>query len=152
MEWHVDDSLCEPAQVEVVLTIDNTSDCCTMWKPHDRPALPNVRDGDESDGSSRGKKNKGSNDRDGAAGTTTYQIQSVQTTPNSALIVRAGGAEHKVSPLTSGRRTILKMAFAREGATRLEGAEGHASQHHHGGRKGRKEERRRRKGGRKRRR
>jgi len=32
MEWHVDDVLFDPPQVEVVFTLENTSDCRTMWK------------------------------------------------------------------------------------------------------------------------
>jgi hypothetical protein len=32
MDWHVDDVLSDPPQLEVVLTLENTSDCQTMWK------------------------------------------------------------------------------------------------------------------------
>lgn len=32
MQWHVDDVLYDPPQVEVVWTLENTSDCVTMWK------------------------------------------------------------------------------------------------------------------------
>jgi hypothetical protein len=32
MAWHADDVLYDPAQVEVVVTLENTSDCVTMWK------------------------------------------------------------------------------------------------------------------------
>lgn len=33
MDWHVDDVLFDPSpQLEVVLTLENTSDCQTMWK------------------------------------------------------------------------------------------------------------------------
>ena len=32
MDWHVDDVLYEPPQLEVVWTMENTSDCQTMWK------------------------------------------------------------------------------------------------------------------------
>jgi hypothetical protein len=35
MEWHVDDVLYDPPQVEVVLTLENTSDCQTVWKHRD---------------------------------------------------------------------------------------------------------------------
>lgn len=35
MEWHVDDVLYDPPQIEVVITIENTSDCETMWKSQD---------------------------------------------------------------------------------------------------------------------
>ena len=32
MAWHEDDVLYDPPQIEAVLTIENTSDCITMWK------------------------------------------------------------------------------------------------------------------------
>lgn len=32
MDWHVDDVLYDPPQVEVVYTLENTSDCTTRWK------------------------------------------------------------------------------------------------------------------------
>jgi hypothetical protein len=32
MAWHADDVLYDPPQVEAVVTLDNTSDCVTMWK------------------------------------------------------------------------------------------------------------------------
>jgi dihydroorotase len=33
MEWHQDDILYNPTpQIEVILTISNTSDCITIWK------------------------------------------------------------------------------------------------------------------------
>jgi len=32
MDWHVDDVLYEPPQVEVVYTLENTSDCTTRWR------------------------------------------------------------------------------------------------------------------------
>lgn len=32
MAWHEDDVLYDPPQVEAVLTLENTSDCVTMWK------------------------------------------------------------------------------------------------------------------------
>lgn len=94
MEWHIDDVLYNPSQIEVVLTLENNSDCCTMWKPNN---------------------NK--------------EIQSVQTTPNSGLILKSGGVEHKVSPLKVGRRVILKMAFIKERAVMLEDMTVHASHH-----------------------
>lgn len=36
MDWHVDDVLTSPEQMEVVLTLENTSDCVTMWKEQDK--------------------------------------------------------------------------------------------------------------------
>ena len=32
MEWHVDDVLFTEPQIELVLTIENSSDCQTMWE------------------------------------------------------------------------------------------------------------------------
>ncbi|KAL3796105.1 hypothetical protein HJC23_000608, partial [Cyclotella cryptica] len=107
MEWHTDDILYNPPQVEVVLTLENNSDCCTMWKP--RKGIQHLEEGE-----------------------TTHHhgaIESVQTTPNSGLILKAGGVEHKVSPLGMGRRVILKLAFVREGALMLEDMAMHASHH-----------------------
>jgi hypothetical protein len=31
MDWHVDDVLYDPPQLEVVWTLENTSDCTTRW-------------------------------------------------------------------------------------------------------------------------
>ena len=112
MEWHIDDILYKPEQIEVVLTLENNSDCCTMWRPHDQPSTLMM----ETKNDNNQKMMK-------------YNVQSEQTTPNSALILKAGGVEHKVSPLTVGKRTILKMAFVREGAVMVDGMDGHASHH-----------------------
>jgi hypothetical protein len=35
MQWHVDDVLTDPPQLEVVWTLQNTSDCCTMYRTPD---------------------------------------------------------------------------------------------------------------------
>jgi hypothetical protein len=35
------------------------------------------------------------------------------TEPNTLLVVRANGISHKVTPLTKGERTILKLVFAK---------------------------------------
>lgn len=32
MAWHRDDVLYDPPQIEIVYTVENTSDCATMWK------------------------------------------------------------------------------------------------------------------------
>jgi hypothetical protein len=32
MQWHVDDILYDPPQIEIVWTLENTSDCKTMWR------------------------------------------------------------------------------------------------------------------------
>jgi len=39
-------------------------------------------------------------------------IKKLVTEPNSLLLVRANGINHKVTPLTKGERTILKLVFA----------------------------------------
>jgi len=49
----------------------------------------------------------------------------VETAPNSVLLLEAGGARHRVSPLKRGRRVILKFAYVEEGARMVEGAEEH---------------------------
>lgn len=97
MEWHVDDVLFEPEQVEVVLTMENSSDCVTIWE-------------ERKDGRNTGRRVE------------------VETSPNSAILIKAGGARHKVSPLKYGRRVILKFVYAREGATLVDGAEKHIKQ------------------------
>ena len=38
-------------------------------------------------------------------------IRKISSTPNSLLIVRANGVNHKVTPLENGERTILKLVF-----------------------------------------
>lgn len=39
-------------------------------------------------------------------------IKKMVTEPNTLLVVRANGISHKVTPLTKGERTILKLVFA----------------------------------------
>ncbi|VEU42798.1 unnamed protein product [Pseudo-nitzschia multistriata] len=91
MAWHKDDILYDPPQVEVVFTLENDSDCVTMWVP-----------------------DKG----EGTAGETNNDIiQSQETHPNSMLILLAGGPDHCVTSLKRGRRVILKCAYVCEGAT-----------------------------------
>jgi len=105
MEWHIDDVLYTPEQIEVVYTIDNVSDCMTMWQSQEQQqSLVN----DEKQKSI---------------------VQSVQTTPNSAILIKAGSVMHKVSPLTVGKRTILKMAFVLESAVMDESMKKHATHH-----------------------
>mmetsp|Transcript_24380 Transcript_24380/g.51432 ORF Transcript_24380/g.51432 Transcript_24380/m.51432 type:complete len:390 (-) Transcript_24380:13-1182(-) len=128
MEWHVDDVIYHPTQIEVVLTIDNTSDCQTMWKPHDRLLSDSPPDATTKiEASIESFKTTISS----PSTTKRYKIESTQTTPNSAIILRAGGVEHKVSPLSSGKRTILKMAFVREDANLDSTMVGHVTHHHH---------------------
>ena len=108
MEWHVDDIIYQNTkQIEVVLTLENTSDCCTMWRPHDQPILAAAvktiskeeKDDDDLNTSSsrREQENNKSNRKD------EFRVDSVQTTPNSAILIKAGGVLHKVSPLSYGR-------------------------------------------------
>jgi hypothetical protein len=47
-------------------------------------------------------------------------LHSEWTPPNSALLVRAGGARHRVQPLRRGERSIIKMVWAHEGSSREE--------------------------------
>ncbi len=104
MEWHKDDALYDPEQIEVVLTIENDSDCCTKWE------LSNNDDNTHDDFDST-------------------RIE-VETEPNSALLIKAGpdGVPHFVSSLKSGRRTILKFVFIQEGAQLLDEAKFHVNQ------------------------
>jgi hypothetical protein len=87
MAWHQDDVLYDPPQVEVVFTIENTSNCATRWK--------GGPDDDEEE-------------------------SSVETDPNSALVLAAGGPWHCVSSLGRGRRVIVKLAYVLPGAQRVE--------------------------------
>ncbi|KAL7541829.1 hypothetical protein ACHAXR_011255 [Thalassiosira sp. AJA248-18] len=121
MEWHIDDILYRPEQIEVVLTLENNSDCWTMWRqPHHDQHLLSSISSSSSSSSSDGQHHQHQQQ---------YDIQSTQTTPNSALIIKAGGVEHKVSPLKTGKRIILKMAFVRQGAVMEKGMESHVSHH-----------------------
>jgi len=90
MAWHKDDVLFDPCQIEIVFTLDNNSNCRTMWKEN----LP---------------KNQESDDEQ-------TKIYEVETEPNSAIFLQAGGVEHCVSSLKVGERTILKFAFVRRGS------------------------------------
>lgn len=88
MAWHVDDVLCDPPQIEVVWTLENTSDCVTLWRKDD--ARPN-------DGVIHSRET----DRNSAlllrAGQTPHCVTSLK---------RAGG-----------RRVILKCAYATANAS-----------------------------------
>jgi hypothetical protein len=89
MAWHQDDVLYDPPQVEVVFTIENTSNCATRWKKGPDDDI----DDDEA---------------------------SVETDPNSALVLAAGGPRHCVTSLQRGRRVIVKLAYVLPGAQRIE--------------------------------
>lgn len=96
MEWHVDDVLYSPEQVEIVLTLENTSDCVTKWETHEAGGIA--------------------------------KREGVETSPFSAILLKAGGARHRVSSLKNGRRVILKFVYIQVGAMLLDGAEKHIRQ------------------------
>jgi hypothetical protein len=84
MSWHTDDVLYTPhPQLEVVWTLENTSDCQTLYRT--------------------GQKDKSS---------ITTAIESIQTENNSVLLVPAGGPEHCVTSLQRGKRIIVKGVYA----------------------------------------
>ena len=89
MAWHRDDIMYDPPQLEVVFTLENNSDCVTMWKMQANNA--NAQNNEE--------------------------IHSQETNPNSLLLLLAGGPDHCVTSLKRGRRAILKCAYVYEGAT-----------------------------------
>jgi hypothetical protein len=102
MEWHVDDVIYQNTkQIEVVFTLENTSDCCTMWRPHDQPilaAISTTTSSQQEDSITSGRKQE-NNNKDN----NNFRVESVQTTPNSAILIKAGSVEHKVSSLSYGR-------------------------------------------------
>jgi hypothetical protein len=123
MEWHVDDVLYCPRQVEIVLTLENTSDCCTMWR---------VPIGEEKCDDAHCINGINDDKPFKMAATTAaaaFRVHSIQTAPNSILILESGGVEHKVTPLSYGKRTILKMAFVSKHAVMDESMEKHVSHH-----------------------
>lgn len=95
MEWHVDDILFTKPQIELVLTIENSSDCQTMWE--DKQKLQ--------------QHGYLGNDLSTSSNPPMSVVQAVQTEPNSVILIQAGGARHKVSALKNGRRVILKFVF-----------------------------------------
>lgn len=88
MAWHRDDIMYDPPQLELVFTVENNSDCVTMWKIDSK----NAQNGNKED------------------------IRSQETHPNSSLLLLAGGPEHCVTSLKRGKRVILKCAYVYEGA------------------------------------
>ena len=109
MGWHVDDIIYQNTkQIEVVLTLENTSDCCTMWRPHDQPILPaavkTISQEEDDDDDDLNKRDTTKRDQEkNSNGNEEFRVESVQTTPNSAILIKAGGVLHKVSPLSYGR-------------------------------------------------
>ena len=94
MDWHIDDVLYDPAQVEVVFTIDNSSDCKTMWEKEIILSSTN-----------KGQVKRSTHEQ--------KQVEIVETEPNSAIILQAGGVRHCVSSLKYERRSIIKCVFTR---------------------------------------
>jgi len=93
MAWHVDDVLYDPVpQIEIVWTLENTSDAVTIWKLQE-------------------KRKEESGDSDNNDNDNSNIIRSIETDRNSALMLRAGGAPHCVTKLRHGRRVIIKCAF-----------------------------------------
>jgi hypothetical protein len=79
MNWHRDDILHVKhsyPQIEVVYTVENTSDSTTDWKEDH-----------------------------------TKIIHSVHTTANSILITQGGSVFHRVTPVTTGNRITVKIAY-----------------------------------------
>ncbi len=132
MEWHVDDVIYCPRQVEIVMTLENTSDCCTMWRVPmkeeecDDAYCINDIDNDEPLPLPTSHRKVKMATKTAA---TVYRVHSIQTAPNSMLILESGGVEHKVTPLSYGKRTILKMAFVSKHAVMDERMEKHVSHH-----------------------
>lgn len=111
MEWHKDDALYNPVQIEVVYTIENNSDCVTKWEINSTTASSSV-------------------EASATATTTADQRIEVETDANSAIFIKAGpnGVSHCVSSLKSGSRSILKFVFIEEGAELLDDAKQHLDQ------------------------
>lgn len=79
MKWHRDVVISENKkcpQIEIVFTIDNTSDSQTIWKEDD-----------------------------------TNMIHKISTEANSIIITQGNSAYHKVLPVTTGQRRIIKIAY-----------------------------------------
>jgi hypothetical protein len=79
MKWHRDVIIAENKkcpQIEIVFTLDNTSDSRTIWKEDD-----------------------------------TGDIHKIRTEANSILITQGNSAYHKVLPVTTGQRRIIKIAY-----------------------------------------
>jgi hypothetical protein len=78
MDWHIDTRVTtkQCAQIEVVYTIQNTSDSTTVWREND-----------------------------------TNIEHAIITTPNSVLITQGESVFHKVTPVTYGKRSIIKASY-----------------------------------------
>jgi len=107
MSWHKDECLYDPPQFEVIFTVENNSDCVTMWKKNENNINDNKNDKNENE-----------------------MYSSQETHPNSLLLLQAGpdGPEHCVTSLKHGRRVILKCAYIYEGSTYIGGEERNLNQ------------------------
>jgi len=78
MDWHIDTRVTtkQSAQIEVVYTIENTSDSTTVWREND-----------------------------------TNIEHTIRTTPNSVSITQGESVFHKVTPVTYGKRSIIKASY-----------------------------------------
>jgi len=93
MAWHVDDVLYDEPQIEVVFTLENTSNCRTMWKDVT------------------------------IADTAHQLMEVETLPNSILLIKAGdGGFPHCVSSLKVGKRVILKCAFVKEGSKVLDNA------------------------------
>ncbi|KAL7576570.1 hypothetical protein ACA910_018062 [Epithemia clementina (nom. ined.)] len=111
MAWHSDDVLFDPPQLEVVWTLENTSDCVTMWRRKRRKSTGNLNDGEASHKDTSSVTSKGS-----SSSTNNNEnkddICTVETDPNAALLIQAGGPSHCVTSLRYGKRVIVKCVYA----------------------------------------
>ena len=115
MSWHKDECLYDPPQFEVIFTVENNSDCVTMWKKNE-----NKNKNENENNINDNKKDKNENE----------MYSSQETHPNSLLLLQAGpdGPEHCVTSLKHGRRVILKCAYIYEGSTYIGGEERNLNQ------------------------
>jgi hypothetical protein len=55
----------------------------------------------------------------------TGRINEQATEPNSLLVIKAGAAEHRVTPIKRGERHIVKAVYCCRGAAKLPAFEVH---------------------------
>ena len=115
MSWHKDECLYDPPQFEVIFTVENNSDCVTMWKKNENK---NKNENENNINDNKNEKNE------------NEMYSSQETHPNSLLLLQAGpdGPEHCVTSLKHGRRVILKCAYIYEGSTYIGGEERNLNQ------------------------
>jgi hypothetical protein len=120
MDWHVDDVIYDPPQIEVIITIENTSDCATLWEKIPASALqpPVLLSSAQSETSTTMVSSQAHTQytQSTVSITTTSDIERIETDPNSVLFLRAGGPRHCVTSLQRGRRIIVKFALVEKSA------------------------------------